>query len=338
MDGLATFETTTEAREYVLIAGTYYDRATRETLRPGARIMSKANLAARWPRVFMRADDPNLRQEWGGPAQAARPKPAGNKEQVRALEPMEFHLAISKCARKRVIMYSADAQGNPRTRLHEKTVPEIQVPFIEDHDWQALWVPPQIWKGQTAFLIGGGPSLKNTKFDYSVLAGKNVIAVNDAFLLGDWPVTIFGDAKWFFTHQDAYRKHAGLKVTNHPEFRGFAGVFAMRRVASHPTIPQDLPWGTTGNTGLAAIWLAAALGAKRAVLLGYDCKLGPNGKSNWHPNNLTRNTANTYVYFRTAFRAAAVRLQESYPEFQVLNAGPDSALTHWPSVKLEELL
>lgn len=54
------------------------------------------------------------------------------------------------------------------------------------------FTPPKIWRGQTVFIIGGGPSINDTPLH--LLHGRRVIGVNNAYLLGPWvDVCWFGD-------------------------------------------------------------------------------------------------------------------------------------------------
>ena len=54
------------------------------------------------------------------------------------------------------------------------------------------WIPPQIWKGQTVFILGGGPSLNEANLD--LIHDRRVIGVNNAYQLGSWvDVCWFGD-------------------------------------------------------------------------------------------------------------------------------------------------
>ena len=55
-----------------------------------------------------------------------------------------------------------------------------------------LWTAPRIWDGGECFILGGGPSL--AAVDVGQLRGRRVIAVNQAYKLGDWiDVLFFGD-------------------------------------------------------------------------------------------------------------------------------------------------
>jgi hypothetical protein len=55
-----------------------------------------------------------------------------------------------------------------------------------------MFKPHSIWKNDTAFILGGGPSL--SKVDFSLIEHRRVIGVNNAYQLGDWvDICWFGD-------------------------------------------------------------------------------------------------------------------------------------------------
>ena len=91
---------------------------------------------------------------------------------------------VSKNTKSRIIRGTIDNNNNRITqtkvtvnkneRRYNKTLPPNKFTFSE--------VQP-IWKGQTVYLIGGGPSLKN--FNWSSLKDKKTIAINKA--IKTWP-------------------------------------------------------------------------------------------------------------------------------------------------------
>lgn len=94
------------------------------------------------------------------------------------------------------------------------------------------------------------------------------------------------------------------------------------------------------STGAAAINLAFLLGASRVILLGYDFKVNEKGEHNWHPNPLDPAQPELYApegKFLKGFRRIRMEMG-NFPHFQVLNAGPDSALEEFPRIRLEEVL
>lgn len=97
-----------------------------------------------------------------------------------------------------------------------------------------------------------------------------------------------------------------------------------------------LPGGASGgNSGSGAILLAKHYGAKRVILIGYDCKVGANGIRHWHGKHRGRLTdAGSLDKF-------PVQLQRIVPmlgDMEVVNATRDTALTVWPLVKFEQAL
>lgn len=149
-----------------------------------------------------------------------------------------------------------------------------------------LWTPTREWEGEDAFLIGGGPSLKN--FDFSLLEGKNVIGCNDAYHLGPHIVSIcaFGDQKWWQRNKWDLEKFPNRVVTNSPTLMpyklpsNFKKMIRIQNGFSHGG--DSLGWNY--STGALAINLATLLGAKRVFLLGYD--LGVQGAvHHWHDHN-----------------------------------------------------
>jgi len=121
-----------------------------------------------------------------------------------------------------------------------------------------------------------------------------------AYLLGPsiCPVVLFGDASFLKKNRDGLRKYA----------QEGGWVLTCSNRAGKP-IP---PWlkilkrtvkglgtdriGWNGNTGAAAINVALLFGANPIYLLGYDMKIGPDGKGNYH--NAYSQTPNPQVYTR----------------------------------------
>ena len=59
-----------------------------------------------------------------------------------------------------------------------------------------FWSAPEMWRDETVFIIGGGPSL--AEMDLSPIHSRPVIGVNNAYALGPWvDVIFFGDAHWW---------------------------------------------------------------------------------------------------------------------------------------------
>jgi hypothetical protein len=213
------------------------------------------------------------------------------------------------------------------------------------------WLVPQTWRGETVFILGGGPSLKG--FDASVLRGHGkVIAVNDSWRLAPWCDCIyFTDPKWFVNALQA-DKWAEDRSSN------FGQVVYKRLLVNgsngdpffdHPQVKQLSFSGSLGletnatklrhgsNSVYAAMNLAYHFGVSRIVLLGVDMKLGEKGRTHWHneqresgfENVLRQSMLPKFQSLVTPLKLAGV---------EVLNANMDSALECWPKVPLEQIL
>lgn len=198
-----------------------------------------------------------------------------------------------------------------------------------------FWKPPKMWKGQTAFIIGGGPSLKG--MDWTPLHSKHIIGCNDAYTLGPWvDVCYFGDDGWYFKHhKTALLDFPGLKVCSDGGCLREPGILVVKRTP-RGFHTDKIGWNV--NTGASAINLAYLFGVSRVVLLGFDMQLGAEGESNWHPNAKDKPNPKNYLKFLMWFEFLKKGLDEKAPELEVLNATPNSKLDLFPRVKLEDVL
>jgi hypothetical protein len=129
------------------------------------------------------------------------------------------------------------------------------------------------------------------------------------------------DYKWWKHHNKAI-EFAGEKWTQdikaHREF-GLNWIFGR----GQPGLGRDcIHFGS--NSGYQAINLAYLWGAKRIVLLGFDCR-PVNGKAHWfgqHPPQL--NQYQPFAIWIDHFNHMATELEKEGVE--VINCSPDSAL------------
>jgi len=168
----------------------------------------------------------------------------------------------------------------------------------------SYWTPSPEWQGQDAFIIGGGATLKG--FDFSTLAGLNVIGINDAFHLGKDIVKycIFGDITWFHKTIQKVAK-SGIQTVSISDPRcpnSFPWLHHLKRVKTGFHTGDTLGWNY--STGACAINLAASLVAQRIYLLGFDlCQV--SGKSHWHSFNHKTTGSASFERFQEGFKALA---------------------------------
>lgn len=199
------------------------------------------------------------------------------------------------------------------------------------------WAVPREWEGETAFILGGGPSLGNV--DVSALRGRGrVIAINDAgFTKAPWAdVHYAADRVWYkWPHN---QKRLGLFQGKYRATRQLPpplpaaydikvlGWDAGRSLSRNPT----MLCGRCG--GANSINLAFLFGARRIILLGFDMRPG-----SWHSDHKRRIESESYKgeYIPALARMAVELTKEGV---RVLNATPGSALPCFPILPLQEAL
>lgn len=202
-----------------------------------------------------------------------------------------------------------------------------------------LWTPPRMWSGETVFIIGGGPSLSS--MDLSPIHKRKSIGANCAYLLGNWiDIIIFGDHNF---HRDnlphCMEHYKGLICTcctkyysppllNHPRIK-----VLVRGSYGLESKPGKISWNN--STGAAAVSLAYILGAKKIVLLGFDMHRDDNGNNNFHDHHKGQGPTSQEVYDRHIRGFEHIKNSK---KVEIVNATPDSSMTLFPMVNLEETL
>lgn len=140
---------------------------------------------------------------------------------------------------------------------------------------------------------------------------------NTTFRLAPWADVLYAmDKKWWETYQgEVLNAFPGERVS-------LAKMLPRYRVTQIDALKHY------GNSGAAAISLAAHRGAKRIILLGYDCQ-HTGGKAHWHgdhPRNL--GNARSVTLWAENFAKLAADLAEK--GVTVINASRETALECWP--------
>ena len=206
------------------------------------------------------------------------------------------------------------------------------------------WEIPPEWQGETAFVVGGGPSLEG--FDAECLRGHRVIVINNSWELAPWAnILYFCDWKWWDEGLNGTSNGDRVKA----EFTGkyvvtpaFAAPYVKTiELVNKPGLEKLRKTAIRSghNGGYQAINLAYHLGAKTIVLLGLDMNV--NGKqTHWHaghprmtPEVMTRTLTNSML---PHFPALADDL--AVEDVQVINANPESAIKCWPFSELRNYL
>lgn len=213
-----------------------------------------------------------------------------------------------------------------------------------------LWRVNRDWEGETCAILGGGPSM-GADIAEAVRGRCRVIAVNNQGIesvdpkgrrtpaIAPWADVLYAaDRLWWHNNRDGAEAFAGIKATIAPNgYHEFAPLIDGVRLLGNggPQGFDDRPdhLRTGWNSGYQAIHLAAHLGAKRVLLLGFDMH-SKNGE-HWHGDHRWRpGYQSRYSLFANAFVLGA-------PEFEqrgidIVNCTPGSALTCFRSATLEE--
>jgi hypothetical protein len=124
------------------------------------------------------------------------------------------------------------------------------------------WTNDRPWQGLTAAVLACGPSMSGELAE--ALREHRTIAVNEAIRVAPWAdATLALDANWT-TEQ---RSFAGLRLTGieDPELDAFYIGHRFERIRLAPSHVVEI-----SNSGLAAIRLAAEMGAARILLAGFE--------------------------------------------------------------------
>jgi hypothetical protein len=197
------------------------------------------------------------------------------------------------------------------------------------------WCVQEEWRMQTAFIIGGGTSVK--ALDLTPLRGRAVIAVNSSYEVAPWaPYLFFGDLRWWKLHRKKLEGVFPGKIATTSE--GAEGkLLKLKRRNPPPGMSTRNYEAVMRRTSVqAAMNMAYHLGSRRFVLLGCDNRDGPDGKTHHHsPHPWPRKDDTWEVKIVDLAHAA-----EDYRRLgvEVLNASPISTLPYWPIVKLEDTL
>ncbi len=187
---------------------------------------------------------------------------------------------------------------------------------------------PPLFDGATVFVVGGGPSLRG--FDWSRLAGRSVIAINQAAeVLPQAALLLFSDVGWLERNRALVEGFAGHVVTTSMVAKALLP--SRLHLIGLSVAPGALP---ARSSGPIAVALAIAMGAVRVVLLGFDLRF-VDGRSHWHD---AHRAEHDQVYARMLEEWRGWGDAARVEGVEVLNATPGSALEEFPMIDLAEVL
>jgi hypothetical protein len=193
------------------------------------------------------------------------------------------------------------------------------------------------WLSGEVFIVGGGPSLIG--FDFEQLRGRNVLAINAAYVDLPWAdMVYFCDEKFWVWNRDdpKWDAHPGLKLT-----------FSARAALMDKTIERVDIDGVSGwadredtirsgkNSGYQAIQIAVKCGASRLILLGFDHAV-VGGRTHYHDRHRDGTPNRAYDNWHPHWQTIVEHL--TFLGVEVFNANPESTIDAFPKHRLETLL
>lgn len=229
-----------------------------------------------------------------------------------------------------------------------------------------MWKVPKIWEEGDVWILGGGPSLPiqfgvPEKIINKVISGalppnayspymeaihkKHVIGVNMSYKIGDWiDMVIFGDSGFFLKERVPLSQFPGLKVSCHSGYKNEPWIKYVGRdprVKGISANPGMVCWN--GNTGAAAISIAANAGAKRIILVGFDMSIDGNRMQHWHNlylkgpvNNDRRRRKLPFPRHLAGF--PVIEEDAKARGIEIINASPVSTISCFPKKTVKEIL
>lgn len=190
------------------------------------------------------------------------------------------------------------------------------------------------WTGETVVIGASGPS--QCREDLEAVRGRaRVLVINETWRLAPWADALYGcDASWWHKRAPSAKDFRGLRIVGKGDFPGV--------ISAHVRAVSRMIWngaaiGGGGHSGFQAINLAAACGARRIVLTGYD--LSVEGGTHWHGDH-GAGLNNPYP----ALMARCARLLDEFADelaargVEVINASRETALTAYPRMSIEDAL
>ena len=226
------------------------------------------------------------------------------------------------------------------------------------------WQVSKIWPDQDVFILGGGPSIpqqfnipqeiinkvRSKEISASIYSDymkqihdKNVIGINAAFMFGNWiDILFFGDIDFYRCYTDQLKNFTNLKLTCREELdeynnQPYEDIYVIPKNENKrkgiSDDPASISWNL--NSGSASISIAANAGAKRIILLGFDMNPIPNNQHWWHRLYQYQDPPQ---FNRHIQGFEQIKQDADKRGIEILNASPDSAITQFKKINLQDIL
>lgn len=191
------------------------------------------------------------------------------------------------------------------------------------------WWPD--WTGETCLIVASGPSAKEVPLDLARGRVK-AIAINESWQLAPWADVLWGVDRGWWKLRNGVPAFGGLKIgwgTNLPDIKHV-------EMGEPHTISTRKGYVAKSNSGMGAINLAVGFGAKKIILVGYDCRVSDG--VHWHGRHPQLSNPSEVVAKRWATRLDNQAEMLRHLGVQVINCSKDSAITKFPKRRFEEAI
>lgn len=196
------------------------------------------------------------------------------------------------------------------------------------------WAVPKIWRPEELVaVLATGQSLKREDIQKVEAAGAHIIVINDAYrMVPEAEVLYAADGEWWNYHGPLGAfKFPGLKVTMSITCKS-DDVMLLKSGDIQGFDKRPTHMATCGNSGYQGIHLAMHFGSRNIVLLGFDFKgthfFGEHPQKIKRPSNFMRCMAQMTASAPVLAKMGA----------RIINCSPDSALTCFKSMRLDDAL
>ena len=204
-----------------------------------------------------------------------------------------------------------------------------------------FWAPDLAFEGMTVVLIGGGPS--HGRLDLRLLTGHRFIAINSSCrkvqpIATAEDILYFTDNSWSEHYPALLQGWPGPIVTSNRNTKARLGD-AVRRldISALTAAMQVVSDRVQASSGHSAACLAAIMGARRIVLVGFEGQ-AVDGRTHGHADYRQHDTGIFVARFLPGWRSLAPAFERMGVE--IVNATPaaDSAIRDFRFASLTEAL
>ncbi len=192
---------------------------------------------------------------------------------------------------------------------------------------------------QMIIIIGGGPS--HSEINLDLLFDYRFITVNSSCrrmqdLATKEDVLYFSDNNWSERFFELIENWPGRVITGNKNVKirldSLVDYIDLKVLARFMNMESDIFWASSGHV---AACLAAFLGSKRIILIGFECG-EVNNQTHGHDDYRMENLNSFENIYIPGWKNLAQRFRDL--EVEVINSTPNSKIMDFPFISLDKVL